>query len=148
MTADEIISRAIDRGQAEGLVNLNTDERLVFLISEAEVCCDMDGIETLLNRYAPREIKECADAFMTIGAAEIGAVLSQIVTALPIRPEELLSRADTLIKDRIGYNYDSIRATVERRQTSKLDYTAERDSILPNWDAQEMIRRMKDSEKG
>ena len=117
MTADEFINAAIDKGQSCGLASLDPDQRLVHLISEAEVHCDMEGIDPLLDRYPPAELEECASAFAEVGASEIATALRAVVSALPAREEASLSKADALIKDRVGYDYDSIRAAVDRRLT-------------------------------
>ena len=119
MNADEFINAAIDKGQSIGLASLDADERSVFLISEAEVSCDMNGIDTLLNSYARADIAECARAFAEIGACEIAAALEQVASALPAREEAALSRVDTLIKDRVGYDYDAIRRAIDRRLTDR-----------------------------
>lgn len=117
MTADEFINAAIDKGQSRGLASLNPDERLVYLISEAEVSCDMDGIDTLLDTYPVADLAECASAFAEIGASEIAAALGRVVSELPSRDEAALSKADSLIKDRVGYDYDTMREAVGHRLT-------------------------------
>lgn len=111
---DDFINAAIDKGQSIGLANLNSIERLVYFISEAEVNCDMDGIDSLLDEYSTAEIAEGAAAFREIGAIEIADALQAIVAALPERDETALSSADALIKDRTGYDYDAIHAAVAR----------------------------------
>jgi hypothetical protein len=117
VTADEFINAAIDKGQSGGPASLHPDERLVYLISDAEVSCDINGIDTLLDSYSPTDLDECASAYAEIGASDIAAALREIVSALPAREEASLSKADSLIKDRVGYNYDAIRAAVDRRLT-------------------------------
>ena len=119
MTADELINAAIEKGQPGGLSGLDPDERFVYLISEAEVACDMDGIETLLDRYTAAELAECASAFAEVGASAIAAALGEVVAALPARDEDRLGKADSLIKDRAGYAYDAIRGAVGRRLTTR-----------------------------
>lgn len=119
MTADEFINTAIGKGQSGGLPSLDRDERFVFLISEAEAACDINGIDTLLDSYPSAELAECASAFAEVGASAIAAALVDIVSALPAREEDLLSKADSLIKDRVGYDYDAIRDAVGRRLTTR-----------------------------
>jgi hypothetical protein len=87
VTADKFINAAIDKGQSSGLAGLHPDERLVYLISEAEVSCDINGIDTLLDSYPPTDLDECASAFAEIGASEIAAALREVVLALPAREE-------------------------------------------------------------
>ena len=115
MTADDFINMTIDKGQSRGLAELGHNERFVFLIAEVEADCDMNGIDTFLDRYDSRVVADCATAFSEIGANEIGATLSRIARSLPERSEPDLDRVDRLIKDRAGYNYDSIAAAVQRR---------------------------------
>jgi hypothetical protein len=117
VTADEFINVAIDKGQSGGLASLGPDERLVYLVSEAEVYCDKDGVDSLLDRYSSAELHECASAFAEIGATEIAAALRAVVSILPEREESALRRADRVIKDRVGYDYEAIRAAVGRRLT-------------------------------
>jgi hypothetical protein len=117
VTADEFINAAIDKGQSGGLASLGPDERVVYLVSEAEVYCDMEGIDSLLDRYSSADLEACVSAFAEIGATEIAEVLGAVVSVLPEREESALSRADRLIKDRVGYDYEAIRAAVGRRLT-------------------------------
>jgi hypothetical protein len=126
VTADDFINAAIDKGQSGGLASLGPDERLVFLVSEAEIYCDMEGIDSLLDRYSPRDLEECVSAFAEIGAAEVADALRAVVSVLPEREESALSRADTLIKNRAGYDYDAIRAAIGRRLTGHCNGSAPR----------------------
>ncbi len=95
--------------------SLNPVEATVFAISEAEVYCDMDGIESLLDRYGIDAMERFATAFLTIGASEIAAALHAI-SAFPLIPvpRELLSLANELVSDRKGYSYENIASFVER----------------------------------
>lgn len=115
MAADDFITMAIARGQSAGPGQLSADERFVFLLSEVEVHCDMDGIDSLLDEHSVAELAECAAAFADVGAVEIATTLRRILEALPDREEALLSRADTLIRDRAGYDSDAIRMAIGRR---------------------------------
>lgn len=117
MTADEFINAAIDKGQTAGLASLGPDERLVFLVSEAEVYCEVEGIDSLLDRYSSTDLQECVSAFAEIGATEIADALRSVISGLPTRDESALSKADSLIKDRTGYDYEAIQAAVGRRLT-------------------------------
>ena len=118
MTADEFINAAIEKGQSNGLASLGLDQRLVYLVSEAEAYCDMEGIDSLLDRYSSGELQECVSSFEEIGATEIAEALRAVVSALPERAEAALSKADALIKDRTGYDYQAIRAAISRRLTT------------------------------
>jgi hypothetical protein len=120
--ADQFILDAIERGQSSGLAQLNADERFVFLISEAEVLCDKDGIDTLLDTYPTTVIEECAAAFLEIGASEVAAAMRKVAQQPPARNEADLDRANSLITQRAGYGYDAIRATIEPRLNSRVKY--------------------------
>jgi hypothetical protein len=115
MTADDFIDAAIEHGQAAGLAALGADERFVFLIAEAESCCDIDGLDALLDRYAADDLADCVAAFAEVGATDIAAALGQVVSKLPNRDQWSLGVADTLIKARAGYDYAALRAAVHRR---------------------------------
>ena len=110
MNADEVIEQAIRRGEREGLDALGPLEQVIFAISEAEVYCDMDGIDSLLERYGTGKLTLFARAFSAVGAIEIANVLQAAVSA----PEALLSLANRLITERQQYSYESIRAFVEK----------------------------------
>jgi hypothetical protein len=111
---DDFINTAIETGSQNGIGALDADQRLVYLVSEAEVYCDMDGIPAFLGRYSPQWIEETAAAFAELGAAEIASGLREIA-ASTIRDDRLLGRINELITSRAGYDYETIRRTVERR---------------------------------
>jgi hypothetical protein len=118
MTADEFIKDAIDRGASVPLADLSPIERFVFLISEAEVYCDMEGIDSLLDRYSAAELGEYARAFAEVGASAIAAGLAAVVSGLPGCDEKMLDHVNRLITDREGYGYEGIRDAVARRLSS------------------------------
>jgi hypothetical protein len=119
-TAIEMGERAVREALASGLTAargigaLDGDQRLVYLIAEAEVLCDKDGIDTFLNYYFPQWMEETAAAFAEVGAAEI-AVALRAINADTTRDDPLLDRANQLVTDRAGYDYETIRQAVERR---------------------------------
>lgn len=112
MDADAIINEAIDLGERDGLAALGPVHGIVYMISEAEVCCDMDGIDSLLDRYGVESMVSFAQAFLAVGATEIAHVLTNITSCNPVTCEALLARANSLITSRAGYSYESIRAFV------------------------------------
>lgn len=117
MSPDEFISEAIDLGSRNGVTSLDPEQRMVFLISEAEVDCDINGIDTFLSRYSPTWLPETAAAFDAIGAVDIAAGLRAI------GPETqhngpLLDRLNELITSRAGYDYEAIRRVVEARRAT------------------------------
>ena|SRR6266566_5630849 len=107
MPLTETIELILKRGANHGLDSLTPAERKVWLISEAEVLCDMEGIDSFLDRYSG-SVLEAADAFAAAGAAQIAESLRAIHTRLPARPDELLDRANALVTARTGYDYDSV----------------------------------------
>jgi hypothetical protein len=98
-----------------GIGALDADQRLVYLIAEAEALCDMEGIDAFLNYYFPDWMEETAAAFAEVGAAEIAGALRGPIDADTIRDDRLLDRANELITGRAGYDYETIRQAVERR---------------------------------
>jgi hypothetical protein len=111
---DAFIDTAIEAGSRDGIGALDADQRLVYLISEAEVFCDMEGIPAFLDRYFPKWMEETAAAFAGLGAAKIAAGL-RAITADTIRVDRLLGHANELITSRAGYDYETIRSAVEQR---------------------------------
>lgn len=112
MDPDAFINAAIDAGARDGVGALDPIQRMVFLISEAEVLCDMEGIDSFLNRYAPGWIPAAAAAFEAVGAADIAAELH----GAPLDAsagDSRLDRLNELITRRAGYNYEAIRRVVE-----------------------------------
>ena len=105
-------SRALRDGR--GLGALDADQRLVYLISQAEVLCDMEGIDAFLDLYFPQWMEETAAAFAEVGATEI-AVALRAIDADTTRDDPILYRANNLITSRTGYDYEAIRQAVERR---------------------------------
>ncbi len=114
MTTEQFISNSIDRGSSEGCSLLSPKERTIFLISESEVLCDMEGVDTLLDRIESGAIPCVSDAFQLIGAVEIADCLKEIEASLPHRDESLLDRANRLITSRHDYSYESIKQYAER----------------------------------
>jgi hypothetical protein len=108
------IDAAIELGSREGIGALDADQRLVYLVSEAEVLCDIDGINNFLDLYFPQWKEETAAAFAEVGAAEI-AIGLRAITAETMRDDPLLDRVNDLITGRVGYDYETIREVVGER---------------------------------
>ncbi|MDQ0014215.1 CBS domain-containing protein [Variovorax boronicumulans] len=111
MDSDTAIRDALELGERHGLASLTGVQKLVFAISEAEVYCDKDGIDGLIDRYGVPAMCTFAEAFEAVGATEIATALLALTKDGPI-PEALLARANTLITDRRGYAYDNLEALV------------------------------------
>jgi hypothetical protein len=71
------IESVLKRGAESGIDSLSDPERKVWLISEAEVLCDMEGIDSFLDRYQSF-LPEAADAFAETGATQIADSLRAI----------------------------------------------------------------------
>ncbi|HEY1172343.1 MAG TPA: hypothetical protein VGH19_13330 [Verrucomicrobiae bacterium] len=112
MTPDHIIDFAIRLGAYAGMDSLLPADRDVWLISEAEVYCDMEGIDSFLDQYDADTVRLTAQAFDAIGAEQIATALKNVHGALPSRPAELLNLAGDLISLRSGYSYENIREYV------------------------------------
>jgi hypothetical protein len=111
MSPDEFIAEAIAAGERDGVAALNAGQRLVFLISEAEVLSDMEGVDAFLRRYAPMWLSECAAGFEAVGATEIAAGFRTLPP--DVRADSpLLDRLNELITNRTGYDYEAIRRAV------------------------------------
>ena len=107
MPSTDSIELVLKRGAESGIDSLSASERKVWLISEAEVLSDMEGIDSFLDRYASL-LPEAADAFTAVGATQIADSLRAIHAQLPARSDELLDRANALVTTRTGYDYDSV----------------------------------------
>lgn len=112
---DAFINTAIEAGSRDGIDALDPDQRLIYLISEAEVLCDMEGIDSFLDRYFPKWIEETAAAFAEVGAAEVAVGLRPMTADTMRGDDPLLDRVNNLITDRAGYDYETIRRAVEQR---------------------------------
>ncbi len=115
MNAESIINEAIARGESGGLMALTPVEQIVFAVAEAEAYCDMEGVDSLLEKYGRDRPALFANAFSAIGATAIAAAFLALVDAPSSAQEELLARLNELITTRHEYTYDSIRACVEQR---------------------------------
>jgi hypothetical protein len=116
MTSDDFITDAIDLGQSNGVASLDPNQRMVFLIAEAEADCDMNGIDTFLSRYGLDWISETAAAFDAVGATEIAAEMRVAPLDALFTGDKRLDRLNELITGRVGYNYEAIQRIVEERR--------------------------------
>lgn len=62
------------------------------------------------------------------------------MTHMLLEPAELRHRGFDALVDALGW-VNAVRF-VQQYETSRLDYTAERDRILPEWDREELVRRL------
>lgn len=92
------MDRILEKGAAGGLESLAGMERMVWLIAEAEVICDLEGIDSFREQYG-MHLEETARAFARVGASDIASALGQ----------EQWARANELIRARAGYDDESVR---------------------------------------
>jgi len=118
MTPEDFIDQAIAAGQRDGVAALDPDQRLVYLIAEAECLCDMEGVDSFLDRYAPDWIAEAAAAFEAVGAADIALELRAAPLNAPV-DDPRLDRLNELIVGRVGYDYEAMRRVVEERRRTR-----------------------------
>lgn len=114
MTADEVIDAAIAHGEKVGLDGLTGLERSLFLISEVEAECAINGIESFAERRGRAGLLEAAHAFRLIGADE----LADALVACAERPDDSFGqfeRVNTCVNDHVGWDYDAIRRMVARQ---------------------------------
>jgi hypothetical protein len=118
MTPEAFIEGAIQAGGQHGVASLTPDQRLVYLIAEAECLSDMEGVEAFLDRYAPLWLREAAAAFEAafeaVGATEIAAELQAMATAKPAQYSRE-DRLNELLTGRVGYDFEAIRRVVAER---------------------------------
>jgi hypothetical protein len=114
MTAGEFIVESIDAGQRNGVAALDERRRWIYLIAEAECLCEMEGIDSFFETYAPAWIRETADAFEAVGASEIAAEFRLALVDAPTG-DPRMNRLNELIRRRAGYDYDAIRRVLEAR---------------------------------
>ena len=113
MDADTFIAAAIAAGETSGLGALGSLQQIVFAVSEAEVTCDIDGMDNLIHRYGAGSLPLFGRAYAEIGAAEIAEALRELAMSPVSAP--LVSRANSLISNRTGYDYETIRTYVAAR---------------------------------
>lgn len=118
LTPDAFIEAAIKLGAQNGVASLDPDQRLVFLISEAEVYCNMDGVDAFLDHYRQDWLSEAAEAFHAVGAVEIAVGLRSI-NADTQHDDPLLEQINTLITNCAGYDYEAIRRVIEDRLSKR-----------------------------
>jgi hypothetical protein len=115
MDAERFIRAAIEKGQHSDERLLDPLERTIYLLSELEVLCDMEGIDSFLDRYGASELRAIADLLRDAGAVAIANSLTQLADALPQSNESLLNSANDLVTNRAGYDYDAIVRVVASR---------------------------------
>jgi hypothetical protein len=118
MTPEAFIDEAIAAGERLGVAGLDLDQRLVYLIAEAECLSDMEGIDSFLDKYAPAWLAEAAVAFEAVGAAEIAAELRAVPSDAAVG-DPRLDRLNELVTARAGYDFEAIRHVVTQRLTSR-----------------------------
>jgi hypothetical protein len=121
MNVDDFIVRSINHGQGRDVSSLSTLQKAIFLLSQLEVICDMDGIDSFLDIYDASDLRSVAEFLRAIKANELANGLFQIADNLPHPPDSLLSYVNDLVSVRAGYDYDAIARVVAQRLASGLD---------------------------
>lgn len=111
------IEQALAEGRANGLAMLSKSSALVFVISEAEVCCDMDGIDTFIDSYGTPGLVRLASAYGAVGAGALASACRAVADAMPNPDEALLERLNSLVQERAGYDYESLCAALAKELT-------------------------------
>lgn len=75
MDIDHFIILAIQQGSTQDPGKLTPLQKTIFLISELEVSCDKDGIDSFVDQHKEGAILDCASAFDAMGAAQLAAAL-------------------------------------------------------------------------
>lgn len=114
MSVDAFIADAIDRGAKHGLSSLAPLAQVVFAVTEAEVYCDMEGIDSLFEKYGYSSSALFADAFRAIGASKVGAAFFDVAQSDPPISELLLDELNDLVRERCGYGYENISSYVQK----------------------------------
>ncbi len=114
LDAPSLIAQAMQRGETAGLAALDARDAVVYAISEAEVTCDLEGIDSLLDRYGIEGLGVFAHAYAQVRATAIAESLRALMAAPRPPADDLLARANDLITRREGYSYGDILAFVAR----------------------------------
>ncbi len=115
MSPDDFIKDVLSKPDQD-VKALDSNQRLVWLISEAEVMCDMDGIDSFLRRYS-NWLPETETAFRDVGAREI-ADGYEAIRETATSDESKLDELNEFITERQGYDYESIRRVIQQRLDS------------------------------
>jgi hypothetical protein len=115
MDVEGFIQAAIEKGQQAEASTLDPLQRTIYLLSELEVLCDMEGIDSFLDHYGASELRAVAGLLRDAGAVAIANSLADLADALPQPDEALLSIANDLVSSRAGYDYDAIARVVASR---------------------------------
>ena len=115
MNVEQFLDAAIKQGEQACAAALAPLERAIFLVSELEVSCDKDGIDSFLNLYGPSELDAVAEILRAAGATATPDGLTRIARALPQRDDALLTSVNDLVTGRTGYDYDSLAKVVASR---------------------------------
>jgi len=115
LSADAFIGRAIAQGAERGMASLDPVAKTVYAICEAEVYCDMQGIDGLFDRYGYETAGVFAAAFSSIGATEIAAAFTAVAECSASPSDALLTHLNDLVRARCGYGHTDISEYVQQR---------------------------------
>jgi len=114
MKIDKYIEEAVTVGDKNGIESLSELQKNIYIIAEAEISCDMDGIDSFIEKYNKKGVLEASVAYSLIGAIDIAKGLKEIAKALPNPSETVLERTNSFITERYNYSYESIKNYVAK----------------------------------
>ncbi|TLX73739.1 hypothetical protein E9993_14875 [Labilibacter sediminis] len=109
MDFDLLINNIVDKGESLGIDGMVGYERIIFLISEAEVYCDMEGIDSFIDNYNNENLLELVEGYKKIGALELSKGFINLINSQKEEKDAILEQLNDMITSRQGYNYDSIK---------------------------------------
>lgn len=107
MDIAQFINQAIELGSSSGIEALAPVGADIFLISELEVSCDMNGIDTFINIHGVERLRRCAMVYRSIGALELANAILNVANS-NATDESMLDVANGLVTDRAGYDYEML----------------------------------------
>jgi len=115
MDPEEFINTSIEKGTRVGLSLLSPLEQKIFVISELEIVCDMEGIDSFIAKFGNSGLKLAATAFHDIGADSIATLMHQL--ALQPTDNLLATSVNNLVTTRTGYDYEMLERYVAHSMT-------------------------------
>jgi hypothetical protein len=101
---ESFINEAIE-GQSDLLLE-NTPKSHIWVISQLECDCDINGIDAFIARYGKAGLILARDAHAAIRSESISRTLDLLINDTD--NEEFLVLCNDQITDRTGYSYESI----------------------------------------
>lgn len=109
MDIDEYIEEAIH--SSLNMKQADDIQSMIWTISELEAACDMDGINSFMDRYGSDGLKMAIRAYGFIGATDLSKALKNL--SLNTKDESNLKQCNNYVTSRMGYDYDMIYNAVQ-----------------------------------